>query len=101
MIIYTHRCRICGKKYVSTRSVGYKCADCISQSQALQRVSFPRDSFRHRDGFQREIGISSGVIPRGSGALAAAFFKQPRGSKVKVREVTYKNGEFIFREEYR
>jgi hypothetical protein len=41
------------------------------------------------------------VIPEGSVALAAAFFKQYRGSDVKAREVTYKNGQFRFREEYR
>lgn len=33
-------------------------------------------------------------------ALADSFFRQPRASDVKDREVTYKRGEFIFKEEY-
>jgi hypothetical protein len=90
MAIYTHRCRTCGRKYSSAYSVGYKCADCINGSQALQRVSYQRDS-----------GSSAAVIPRASGALAASFFNQPRSSDVKARQVTYKNGEYTFREEYR
>jgi hypothetical protein len=88
---YIHRCRFCGKKYVSVLSIGYKCADCIAESRAQQRVTFQRDSGP----------FSSALMGRGdAAALAASFFRQPRGSNVKAREVMWKNGGWGFREEY-
>jgi hypothetical protein len=49
----------------------------------------------------RDASSSSAVMPRNGASLAAGFLRQPRAADVTAREVTYNNGVWKFREEYK
>lgn len=88
MTMYSHKCSICGNNFFSTLLIDFFCFKCFGQvarTLSLQTAS----------------SSSSATIPQGGGTLAASFFQPPRASDVKARGVTYINGVYKFREEYR
>ena len=98
MATYIKYCRNCDRKFATELSYRARCADCTGSSLAM---TLHRDVKKESHAYRDTSSSSSAVMPRNGAALAAGFLRQPRSSDVSAREVTYKNGEWKFREEYR